>query len=285
VTLNEFLNDIYAPIKGISDRTARLYAYTIDCFGESLGKEPELSDLQELKIAKFLAHRVRTKQATTAAKDRAQIRALWEFAARRKLVDTWPTIPAVRVPKRIPEAWLTGELQRLLDAAKAEKTTICGIPGGLWWRAILLLCYDTGERIGAVLSLKWSGVRGNSVLFRAEDRKGRRNDILRDISDDTLAALLEIKRERNDNDEVFPWDNCYTYIWTRLKIILGRAKLPAGRKDKFHKIRKTTASYAEAAGLSAQRLLDHANPCTTAAYLDPRIVKQRAAPEVLPKVG
>lgn len=285
MTLNDFLNDIYAPIKGISDRTAKLYSYTIGCFAETLGREPELSDLQELPVAKFLAHRVRTKQAATASKDRAQLRALWEFAARRKLVDTWPTIPTVKIPRRVPEAWLTEELQRLLDSAKAEKTVVCGIPGGLWWRAILMLCYDTGERIGAVLALKWSGVRAGSVLFRAEDRKGRRSDILRDVSPETMLAMLAIKGSRGPDDNVFPWDRKHTYIWTRLKIILQRAGLPAGRRDKFHKIRRTTASYAEAAGLSAQKLLDHASPITTAAYIDPRIVRQASAPDVLPKVG
>jgi integrase len=76
-----------------------------------------------------------------------------------------------------------------------------------------------------------------------------------------------------------------SYLWTRLGIIIRRAGLPADRTCKFHKIRKTTASYAEAAGLSAQAILDHSDPKTTRKYLDPRIVVQANASDVLPKVS
>lgn len=285
MTLQQFLDDVYAPLKGVSERTRAIYRMTIAPFAEFLGREPTLSDLEEITVARFLAHRVRTRAAATAAKDRSQIRAIWEFAARRKMVETWPAIPLIRVPKRVPECWLTDEFRRLLESAGQEKTVLDGIPGALWWRALLLLAYDTGERCTALISIKWRCVRGRAVLFIAEDRKGRRADILRDISESTTAALEAIRGDRGPDDLVFPWPRCHSYLWKRLEIILERAGLPAGRKDKFHKIRKTTASYYEAGGGSAQWLLDHADPATTRAYLDPRVVKGKAAPDVIPKVG
>lgn len=280
--IRSVLHDLYAPLRGISDRTLELYEFTLDAFAEVLGREPTVLDFDELTIARFLAHRVRMRAPATAAKDRAQLRALWEFSSRRKIVETWPTIPLIRVPERVPEAWLTDEMERLLEAAGREKTTIAGIPGGLYWRALLLLAYDTGERVTALLSLRWASVRGCSVVFRAEDRKGRRRDILREISVQTADALLAIK---GDREEVFPWPYSRSYLWKRLEIILKRAGLPAGRRDKFHRIRRTTASYYEAAGGSAQRLLDHSDPATTRKYLDPRIVRGKAAPDVIPPIG
>lgn len=285
MTLQQFLDDIYAPLKGVSERTKIVYTMTIRPFGEFLGREATLADLEEIVVARFLAHRVRTRAAATAAKDRSQLRALWEFAARRKMVDTWPAIPLIRIPRRVPECWLTDEFQRLLVAAGDEKTTLDGIPGGLWWRALLLLAYDTGERCTALINIRWRNVKGNAVLFIAEDRKGRRADVYRDISETTTAALAAIRGHRGPEDAVFPWPRCHSYLWKRLEIILKRAGLPASRKDKFHKIRKTTASYYEAAGGSAQWLLDHADPATTRAYLDPRVVKGKSAPDVIPKVG
>lgn len=283
--LQQLLEDVYAPLRGISDRTVRLYDLTFAKWGEFLGREPVLDDLEELAVAKFLAHRVRTREPGTAAKDRAQIRAVWEFAARRGLVKTWPTIPIVRIPERVPEAWLTDELRRLIHAATQERMPVCGIPGGDYFRALLLLLYDTGERITAARSIRWRDVRGMDVVFRAESRKGGRRDIIRPISEATAAALAAIRFGRGLDDEVFPLDRRQDFLWRRLGIILGRAGLPSGRKDKFHKVRKTTASYAQAAGLSAQQLLDHADPATTRKYLDPRIVRQQSAPDVLPKVS
>jgi len=284
MTLNELLTDFYAPIKAISERTATVYGFTISAFAKSLGRPPELSDLEELRIAKFLAQRVREREPATAAKDRAQLRALWEFAARRKLVDTWPTMPSVRVPERVPEAWLADEMSLILTAAAGEPGEIAGIPAPLWWRAIILLCYDSAERIGAVLALKWKHVRHDSVLFVAENRKGRRRDIVRPVSPGTAAAMLAIKGNRGGEDSVFPWDRTYTHIWAKFGRIIKRAGLPCDRRSKFHRIRKTTASYYQAAGESAQSLLDHSSPAVTRLYLDPRIVKGRSAPDAIPKV-
>lgn len=285
MTLTELLNDYYAPMRRICDRTIELYAYTIKSFGDFLGHTPTLADFDELVVARFLAHRIRTREPATAAKDRAQLRALWEWAARGKMVDTWPRIQPVNVPERVPEAWFTEEFQRLLDAASQERVLIAGIPSSLWWRAILLLCYDTGERISSVLSLKWRNVRGGAVLYEAEDRKGKRRDLLREITPQTLEAMNAIKGRRAPDDVVFPWDKHDKYIWRRLEIILKRAGLPASRKDKFHKIRKTTASWSQAGGVSAQEVLDHADPATTRKYLDPRIVKPPSAINVLPRVS
>lgn len=285
MTLQQFLDDVYAPLKGVSDRTRIVYRMTIRPFGEFLGREATLADLEEITVARFLAHRVRTRAAATAAKDRSQLRALWEFAARRKMVDTWPAIPLIRIPKRVPECWLTEEFRRLLASAAQERTVLDGIPAALWWRAILLLAYDSGERVNALISIRWRAVKAGAVLFVAEDRKGRRADVYREIGEATAAALEAIRGDRGPDDLVFPWPRCHSYLWKRLEIILKRAGLPAGRKDKFHKIRKTTASYYKAAGGDPQQLLDHADPSTTLAYLDPRVVKGKSAPDVMPKVG
>lgn len=279
--LRDLVRDVYAPLKAISPKTLRLYEFTLDAFSKFLSHEPTTADLKELVVARFLAHRTATRAAATAAKDRAQLHAIWEFLARRKAVQTWPTMPPVRVPERVPEAWLTEEFARLLAAASSEKTTIAGVPGGLWWRALLLVAYDTGERATALVSLRWSDVRGNFVTFRAEARKGKRRDIVRDIGEETRLAIEAI---RGDRDLVFPWPFHHTYLWNRLSIILKRAKLPASRRDKFHRIRRTTASYYQAAGHSAQQLLDHSSPATTRKYLDPRVVQNVPAPSVIPRV-
>jgi integrase len=282
MTLDSLLADIYAPLRGISPRTVEIYRFTLRAWGQFLGREPEVSDLEELAVAQFLSHRLRERSVATAAKDRTQIRALWEFAARRKLCGEWPQIRRIRVPERVPQAWLTDELQRLLEAAGERQGSIAGVPASAFWRAAILVCYETGCRVGELLGLEWRDVSPAGVLFRAENRKGKQRDIFRPVSPTVADALESIRRDR---PEVFAWDRCYTNLWRHLGMICKAAGLPDDRLSKFHRLRKTHASYAAAAGLDAQRLLDHASPTTTRAYLDPRVVRPPSAPDVLPKVG
>lgn len=279
--LDALLTDLYAPLKGIEPRTVVIYRFTLRAWGAFLGREPTLDDLEELSVARFLAHRLRERSVATAAKDRAQIHALWEFAARRKLCGEWPQIRRIRVPERIPQAWLTDELQRLLEAAGAREGSVAGVPASAFWRAAILVCYETGCRVGELLGLEWRDVSPAGIVFRAETRKGKRRDIFRPLSPEAAAALEAIRRDRR---LVFEWDRCYTNLWRHLGMICKAAGLPNDRLSKFHRLRKTHASYAAAAGLDAQRLLDHSSPTTTRAYLDPRVVQPPSAPDVLPRI-
>lgn len=279
--VDQLLRDVYAPLKGVSDRTITLYDYTIRAYGEFLGRPAEIADLEELSVARFLAHRLRERSVATAAKDRAQLRALWEFAARRGLTPLWPQMRRIRVPERVPVCWLSDEMQRLLEAAEAREGSIAGVPARLWWRSALLTCYEVGERIAAILAVEWRDVSPAGILFRAEGRKGKTRDIWRPISTECYEAIQATKTGRV---LVWEWDRCPTNLWRHLGKICEAAGLPNDRGSKFHRIRKTHASYAAAAGLDAQRLLDHASPTTTRAYLDPRVVAGQNAAAALPRI-
>jgi len=172
-------------------------------------------------------------------------------------------------------------MTRLLEAAGGREGVISGVPASRWWRAALLAGYDTGERVSGLLGLEWRDISESGVLFRAETRKGSTRDIYRPISAECYRAIEAIRGARK---LVFAWDRCYTNLWRHLGKICEAAGLPNDRSSKFHRIRKTTASYAAAAGLDAQRLLDHASPVTTRRYLDPRVVTPQNAPAVLPRI-
>lgn len=287
--LRSLLADVYAPMNGISDRTVRLYGFTLKAFGEFLGiedqsgyVEPTVEHLEELTVARFLAHRLRTRSVGTASKDRAQLRAFWEFLSRRGIAKTWPSMRPIRVPERVPRAWLIDEFKRLLESAGEEHGEIVGVPAARWWKAILLTAYEVGERIGGLLSIEWPDVAPNGIVVRAEGRKGQRRDIWRGISPDCYDSIMATKTPRRI---VFDWDKSYSMIWYDLGRICERAGLPNDRMSKFHRVRKTTASYAAAGGLDPQKVMDHASPLTTRRYLDPRIVRQPEASDVLPRVS
>lgn len=296
MTLHQFLNDYYAPIKGICDRTQRLYQFTIKAYGEYLGeaegcgyRDPTLADLDQLSVARFLSWRLRHREPATASKDRAQLRAMWALAWDEGLDGVRRGPPAnlrkIVVPERVPEAWLSDEMRRLVAAASLEPGKIGDVDAGGFFRALMLVIYDTAERISAVLSLRFADVHAGMVHFRAEGRKGHRRDITRSISSDTEDAISRIALPARSL--VFPWDKTIGTLYHRMDGILERAGLPTDRRSKFHRIRRTSASYYEAAGGDAQILLDHSTPALKRKhYLDPRIAGGATdAPARLPRVS
>tara|TARA_R100000654_G_scaffold73680_1_gene106772 strand:- start:109 stop:993 length:885 start_codon:yes stop_codon:yes gene_type:complete len=283
--ISVFVEKMYVPLTGISSRTIKLYGYSVKSFSVFLGRDANLDDLNELDVARYLAYRSQHCSPATVAKDRAQLRALWEFACRRELKSEWPTIRSIRVPLPLPDAWTIEEFSRLLFTVQNERGLIAGIPKRLYWKALLLVCYDTAERIGSVMKVRVADVSSNSILFRAEHRKNKTRDIIRGLGLDTHNTIHAIRFPERELLFPFPYKNI-NYIYRLFGDILKRAGLPSNRRTKFHKIRRTSASFYEAAAPgSAQKLLDHSNPKTTERYLDPRVTGGFSDPNLIPRVG
>jgi hypothetical protein len=70
-----------------------------------------------------------------------------------------------------------------------------------------------------------------------------------------VQSLAALKQIRSKDGLVFPWPWCQSYLWKAFGDFLKRAGLPHDGKSKFHRIRKTVASYAEAAGGNATAML------------------------------
>ncbi len=270
-TLLEVFERAYRPMKliGASSGTSRHYRIKLEQFGESLGRTATIEDLTELNLARYmqwLSDRKRTP--ATVNKARAQLVALWNFCAKRRLVDKFPDMPKMAEYRRVPTTWTPAEVGRILAECRKQQGTIADCPAALWWEGLILTVYDTGLRIGALLqtSAKNLNVATHRLLVNAENQKQKADqDFL--LHDDTMAVLAKLPANR---ELLFPWDEARTNLWGRFANILKAAGLPAGRRDKFHKIRRTAATMAEASmgPGTATRLLGHSGPAVTELYLD-----------------
>jgi integrase len=213
---------------------------------------------------------------------------MWRFACRKKYLDTWPDVPAEKTPQLIPLAWSEVELAALYAAAAKQIDSVGNVPASLWWTALLLVVWDTGERIGALLSTPRGGVdrKCEWLAVGHEYRKGQDKDRVYRLGPKTSEKVRELLA-RHSEKLLFPWPYTKTYIWNRLEKILKNAGLPTDKRCKFHRMRRSVASHYEAAGGDATALLGHANRRTTIKhYLDPRIVPaHKPACEVLFKLG
>lgn len=286
LSVKEFYYTYFAPLclRSRSERTKDLYQTTLRNLAKFLGRQARLSDLKDDTINRYLAwFRGLGRAAPSVNKERANVLAMWRFACRKGFVKLWPDVPAEVEPKRVPMAWLDHEVKALFASCDKEPGMLCGVPAKLWWRGLLLLIWDSGERIGAVTGLEWPAIdlKAGWVIVNAELRKGKRADRSYRLAADTCAVLKDIKAH-NRQQKVFPWPYTPHYLWHKYEKILERAGLPTDRRSKFHRVRRSVASYYEKAGGDATQLLDHTDrKVTVKSYLDPRIIGQKQAADVL----
>jgi integrase len=286
MTLRQLLTDRYAPVKGLSDRTVAIYSSTIDRFRDYLRREPEVADLEEDAIASFLSWRAKTVHSVTRglpspgtiAKDRTQLLCLALYAFRKRMIPEFPIVKPVRKSQRLPRGFTAPEVARLIVAARKRERTLSGLPAGWWWSTLIYAAWCSGARIGELLALRWSEVRGQEIVFLAGTRKGHTRDIARRITPDLATELEQFRR--GPDDLVWPWPHRPTSIYASLRILCDQANVPQRR---FHAIRKASASYVAAAGGDAVSHLDHSDAnITRDHYLDDRIVGKASGVDFLP---
>lgn len=278
--LMSFFTDVYQPLKlrGGSHNTVRLYKHSINRYSDYLGREATLEDFDDLKVSTYLARLVGLSPYTIE-KERCQLVAMWNFAARRGLVPKFPTVYASRLPERTPMAWDQKDLFSLLGSCKREDGDIDGVPAGKWWISLHLVLWDTGERIGAIRALQWGWLRGNVLHVPAEVRKGKTRDRVYHLHQTTCEMLQQIADPHRRM--IFPWCRSETSLYYHYNRILRRAGLPTDCKSKFHRMRKTVATFFKRAGGNPTELLDHQSSQTTKAYLDPRFLEEPQAKDLL----
>jgi integrase len=296
MTLRDLLRDRIAPLKNLSDRSVVMYESTLDRFRDFLGHEPTVDDLDDLTAAKFLRWRASTVHSAkrglispaSLAKDSAHLRSLWTWLAKKRWKKAngelleFPDYARPRVPRPVPKAYKAEELTRLVQAARHRKGLVAGKPAAWYWTTKIQAMFQTGERIGAIMQLRWSEVdlERHTLTFLAATRKGHRETITRPITPE-LAQALAIHKGA-PGERVWAWldDRKMLSCYSSLKVLCKTAGVPY---LPFHSIRKATASYLKLAGISAKKQLGHASEeMAETHYYDEEITGRESNLEHLP---
>lgn len=280
--LSVAFQSIYRPrnLRSCSPSTLNLWRVSLRHFNTFLGRSATIDDLTDDNLSQFATYRRADVAPATVNKDLASLLALWRYLHRRQIVTRYPDVSLEPEPFRVPIAFTEDEINRLLRSARRARGFVGEVLASSWFPALILVAFDTGERIGGLLGLRWTDVDlpGRWLIFRAEHRKGGRADKPSRIAEDTATALERLPRVSRD---VFHWAGSKCGLWKRYGKILRRAGLPDDRLHKFHCLRRSTASHLEAAGGNATAALGHASRRNTLRYLDPRIATPPQAVDLL----
>jgi integrase len=179
--------------------------------------------------------------------------------------------------RRVPTAWKKDQLSSLFAAVESLTGTIGHSMERDWWQALLATMWDTGLRIGALMKAEWGDADDGYLLIRAETQKDKEEQRFK-LHPDTVKAIARLGKKTG---RIFKWPYCWETLWNRYDKLLQKAGLPHGRRDKFHRIRRSVASWFEAAGGNATELLGHSDRRVTTLYLDQSITGKPQASDVL----
>jgi integrase len=231
---------------------------TIDCFynpvvsdfSKYIGRPAQLEDLTSENINGWLSWKL-SKQgnlATVACRRRA-IMSLWRAASRKKLIPH-PNMDELRkLPKlrRIVSAWTQTEMSRFLSHIDHLPDKLLGsdlIPKRLFFSSLIHAAYDTGLRLGDLLSVERSWLHpvstGGATLTIVQSKTGRPKASF--VSEATLGIIEKLIAAIPRKTLVWPlWCRRDTFYWHINKLVADSGI----RTGTFRWIRRSGVTHVE----------------------------------------
>lgn len=178
--------------------TGRLYIQALGRFAETIGRESTVADLTDENLGMHAQKRLAAGRARdTVAGEQKKLLAQWRFYARRGYTKVWPECKTINGVKRTPKAWTKREFDKLYKACELT-WPVDNTPDVVWWQCLLSCLFFTGERIGAMRQLEWSGVdlEGGWLELPAEVRKNSAVDRRYKIPPETVELLRKMPQEK-----------------------------------------------------------------------------------------
>lgn len=289
LTLLTFCKDVYLPTRlGMAKTSAEQLLIAARLF-DRWSRSVPLAHLDELLVVRWLSVYSRGVAPRTVNSKRTSILTLWDAAAEAGLcrAPNRKRIPRAKELRRIPWAWTTTEIERLVSVCRSVRGTLGTIPARSWWPSIVLSIWTTGMRIGSLMSIATSDLNlaERYAIVRAEhDKSGI--DRYYALGDQAIAAIAGHLCPHREL--VFPWPYGRRQLFYKFRRIVTAAGLKSRKTmGLFHQLRRSNLSYTAAGGgiALAQQQAGHASPATTVrSYLDPRIAQQKSAVDVLPEL-
>ena len=232
---------------------------------------------------------------------KAALRVAHEWGYLRKV----PKVRMLREPEKLPR-YVTAEHFSAIYQEACPRAELPQNPGqhfepADWWRALVVMAYMTGWRIGEILALRREDLDldNGTALTRAEDNKGNRDELvpLHPLVVDHLRKIIGF------HPLVFRWCHDQKDLWNEFRRIQEAAgiHLPCRERHEhtdschvygFHDFRRAfaTVNHDTMSGDALQRLMRHKSYSTTQGYISmagklTRSVEALHVPDVLRKAN
>lgn len=244
-------------IRNYSPRTRKLYVGHLDRFYRNREKDDPVCTTEECKV--WLVEIVdRGRSHSYMAQALSALKFLHET-----VLGVDPPVPKLSRTRRsrfLPTVLSRSEVRRLIHAARNPKH-----------RAILILLYSAGLRVGEAVRLRIADIDSDRMVIHVRSAKGRRDRIVM-LADVALEALRSYWRYQRPMTWLFPGERRDRHMNTRAvqRMVTDTARRAGIRKRVTpHTLRHSFATHLLENGTDLryiQRLLGHKKSTTTEIY-------------------
>jgi len=266
----------------VAEITHDLFTKINACFAE----KPLLRDVRDSWVETFrnwLASQIGPRFKTpTANKYLRQLRAIYNYAVRKKVLRSLSPIDFLEENEPEINAWTPEENARVEEQARKQTGMVGPVPASVFWTAWALVFQKLGSRVTAtMLSGRKDYDPGERALTLIRRNQKQKRD-QRIILPTRAAAAVERLLAAHDHELIFgvwPFDPPVKKDGRRKWKVLSkhfeeRLVKPAGlelqKGVKTRQLRRTAATICDENGGNPQELLGHSSPKTTELYKDKR---------------
>lgn len=286
--LAQFFEEVYRPRRLVQATPASAYNYSwaIKTLERFLDRPATLADLNEETAMQFVSGMLKEGRAVVSVNGLVNhLKTLALFARKKRYIEIdLSEVDSLRVPKQLPTAWTVAEMEGILKSCAARTGRVSGVAAAAWWTALVLVGFDTGIRRRALFAIRFNDLDFEHFVLRvpAESMKTLVAQSFK-LHPQTIEAILATVPP--DRELVFPLGCAICTIETRWKEILIDAGLDCGRREGFHKLRRTCASHiaAKLGEAMAQKQLGHSDPSCIKRYIDPTFTASHELALSLPR--
>jgi site-specific recombinase XerD len=245
-------------LRRYSGRTLKAYEHHARMFLRHIDRP--VTQCRAEHVRAYLLHRADEDEVSTSYHSQAVSALRFFFTHILYNPDAVRVIPRPKRGRRLPTVLGRNDARRILGALENPKH-----------RALLMLMYSAGLRVGEVVRIRIEDLDADRKLIRVRGGKGRK-DRYTLLSDRALDAVREYIAEYGPTTWLFPGERPSRPIASRTaQKIVENARERAGVKihTSAHTLRHSFATHLLEAGTDLryiQELLGHASPKTTQIY-------------------
>jgi integrase/recombinase XerD len=260
-------------LRNLSPKTQALYYRSVRELEAHFNKSPDLLNTDEVKTFLYSIVNVRKLSQSSLKIAYSALRFLYETTLDKGWVID--RIPYPKTVKMIPRVLSKRDVWKIIEATVNLKQ-----------RAMLMVTYSAGLRVGETARLKITDIESSRMLIRVVQGKGHK-DRHTLLSQKALETLREYWKEYQPKNWLFPGDiKAKEHVpVTTIQGVFKRAKIVSGitMPASCHTLRHSFATHLLEAGVdlhTIQLLLGHASIRTTTVYL--HVSKKNLAKVVSP---